>query len=220
MANKLLTSPKGVAIWPRLNEPDTKFDEAGVYEVRLAFEPDTPGLDEFVEKLEAVRDEKLEEQKEALIKAGKKGLVSKLTANDVTAPEEDDETGEETGRVIVKFKMKASGVSKKTGRPWTRRPDLFNAKGVKLRKPPKVGGGSILKVSFNPVGYYIAKDKLVGVTCYMEAVQVIELVEFGQKDAGGYGFGEEEGYDGVPEDDEIDSGSYSAADGDEEDDGL
>ena len=32
-------SPKGTAVWPRLNEPDTKFKPEGEYTVSLAFDP-------------------------------------------------------------------------------------------------------------------------------------------------------------------------------------
>ena len=30
-----MTSPKGTAVWPWLNEPDTRFDDNGVYTVQL-----------------------------------------------------------------------------------------------------------------------------------------------------------------------------------------
>ena len=33
--NKTFTTPKGVAYFPYISQPDTKFDEAGVYKVNL-----------------------------------------------------------------------------------------------------------------------------------------------------------------------------------------
>jgi hypothetical protein len=34
------TTPKGRALWPRLNEPDTKFKEEGEYSVKLILPAD------------------------------------------------------------------------------------------------------------------------------------------------------------------------------------
>ena len=35
-----VVSPKGVAIYPKLNTPSTNFDADGVYEVKLKFDPE------------------------------------------------------------------------------------------------------------------------------------------------------------------------------------
>ena len=58
--NVRITTPTGVAQWPRLNEPDTKFDKDGVYSVGLRLPKDDAGelistiskvLDDFVTKI-------------------------------------------------------------------------------------------------------------------------------------------------------------------------
>jgi len=197
--SKNMTSPKGTARWTTLNKPDVRFKAEGVYEVKMAFDGDDDAVQKLVAKLEKVRDEKFDEIVEELKADGKGGLASKIKKVAVIEVEEDPESGEETGKLIRKFKMTASGVSKKTGKKWTRQPKLFNARGVELKSAPNVGSGSILKISFEPFGYYSPKDKEVGVSCRLEAVQIIDLVAFGERDASGYGFGEEEGYDDVPE---------------------
>lgn len=210
---KLITTPKGTALWTSLNRPDTKFKAEGVYEVKMAFDGDDEAVQKMVAKLEKLRDEKYDEIVEELKADGKAGLASKIKKVAVFEIEEDPQTGEETGRLIKKFKMTASGVSKKTGKKWTRKPKLFNARGVELKVPPSVGSGSVLKISFDPFPYYSPKDKEVGLSTRLEAAQIIELVSFGERDASGYGFGEEDGYDDVPEGRPVDDDDDMAADG-------
>jgi hypothetical protein len=99
---------------------------------------------------------------------------------------------------MIKAKMKASGVYKsgpKTGQRWERKPNIYDAKGNALKNPPKIGGGSIVKMNIELNPYYAASDGKVGTSFRLNAVQVIELVEFGGKSASGFGFGEEDGDD-------------------------
>lgn len=200
MAKKLVTTPKGVALWTSLNKPDVRYKAEGVYEVKLAFDGDDEAVQKLATKLEQLRDEKYDEIVAELTADGKAGLAKKITKVPVFEVEEDAESGEETGRLIKKFKMTASGVSKKTGKNWSRSPDIFNAKGVQLKTAPNIGSGSAMKVSFDPYPYYSPKDKEVGLSARLEGVQILELVQYGARDASGYGFAEEDGYDDVPED--------------------
>lgn len=213
-------TPKGVAIFPHLNTPDTKFDKAGQYRVRLAFTTDTPGLEEFREKLQKHIDERFEAEALALKEQGKAGLVKKLKKTEPLKVEEDPETGEPTGRLILSAKMKASGTSQKTGKPWTRKPDFFDAKGKALKNPPMIGGGSELKLQVELGSYYIAKDQEAGVTAYLNAVQIIRLVQYGSRDAASYGFGEEEGdeLDDTPDSGDSAFDDESAGSGNDDDD--
>lgn len=68
-------------------------------------------------------------------------------AADLPYFDEVDEDGNDTGRVIASFKSTASGVSKKTGKPWKRTVPLFDAKGQPIKKP--VDGGSVLIVAYS-----------------------------------------------------------------------
>lgn len=184
------TTPRGYAVWPKLDEPDTKFEAEGVYTVklRLSAEQAQPYVD-LIDKLAA--DHLAKCQAEEKNPAKKKKL--KLT-DDMPYRADLDKEGNETGEMILGFKMKASGVSKKTGKPWTRKPAVFDAKGKALTPVPKIGGGSTIKVSCiyepwdNPKGE-------VGVSARLEAVQLIELRSFGDRSASDHGFGEEEGYE-------------------------
>ncbi|EQB10395.1 hypothetical protein [Novosphingobium lindaniclasticum] len=242
IAGPKFTTPRAPAIWPRLNEPDTKHDAAGVYECKQELQLDDPVVQKIKAKAMELAQAKFAEIKEQfegdskvffdedeyeakvseLKAAGKKALAEKLkliTLVEPLAPEIDDE-GDETGTCMLKCKMKASGVYKtgpKTGQRWERKPNIFNAKGKQLASPPKIGGGSDVKMSIELSPYYAANDGKVGVTFRMEAIQLITLVQFGQRDAAGYGFGAEDG-DDIGDDDNTSGGfSNESGSGDEDD---
>ena len=203
-------TPKGTAVgYQSLNTPDTKFNKAGVYKTKLAIDADDAGLAKLRETVEQMIDEKHSEIVAELTADKKAAVAKKVTKrdlDDIFKPEEDEDTGEETGRIVITAKMTASGVGKKG--PWERKPGIFDAKGKKLNRPPIIGSGSELKLSIELFPYYAANDKEVGVSFRLEAVQVIKLVSRGARDAAGYGFGEEDG----DEIDDLDGGSDFAAD--------
>lgn len=219
-----LITPRGVGIYPKLNTPDTKFDADGVYEVKLRIDPeatdgiigkDTASWAEIVEALETLRDETLKEKKAELAASKDPKAKAKAKTIDVVeigGPDYDGE-GEETGNIVIKAKMKASGISKKDQKPWTRKPVLFDAKGKKLpADAPPIYGGSELKVACTALAYYNAKDNVVGVTLQLEAVQVIQLVSGGGgRSAEAYGFGAEDGYEASDGNDDAPFGDTSDA---------
>lgn len=192
-------SPKGRAIYPKLDAPDYKFDAAGSYSVKLSVPADE--VEETTAKLQVMLDEFVVAKKAELRAAAKdkKGLAvaeKKIAAFDVAEIFKDDlnDEGEPNGNVIMSFKMKASGVVKKTGKAFTRKPSVFDAKGKKLDPCPPVWGGSILKVSGDALPYYMASTNGVGITMYLSGVQIIDLKSGGNRDAADFGFGEEEGF--------------------------
>jgi hypothetical protein len=200
----MIVTPRGTAVFPKLNTPDTKFDAAGVYETKLRLSPDSDDAvigkqsvtqAELFEALEAMRDKFLAEKK-AELAASKdpkaKAKAKTISAKDIGEPGLDDD-GNEDGTRIIKVKMKASGTSAKG--PWTRQPKLFDAKNKTIDiKGPAIYGGSILKCAAKAVPYYMAQENSVGVSLYLEAVQVLDLVSGGGRSASAYGFGTEDGY--------------------------
>ncbi len=209
--NERFVTPRAPAIWPRLNAPDTKFDSDGVYSAKLAFDGDDDAANALIGKLKAKRDAAF---KEFISENPKHKKVAKVV--DFFHAEIDDE-GEETGRITMNFKMKAKVTAKKTGKVYTMKPTILNAKKVVLKNPPNIGSGSTLKVSFEAIPYFNAKDKEFGLTLRLVAVQVIELVEFGGTAAAANDFDDEDGYDGEGvERDDSDDGD-DADDEDEED---
>lgn len=184
-------TPVGQAKFPKLTEPDTKWDAAGAYSVKLLFEEGSAEANDLAKKIDEAH---------AAAVASYRAELSDRAAEDMKAADkpytyDTDGDGEETGFTKFSFKMKASGTNKKTNKPWTMRPGLFNAKGDVLDLGIQIWGGTKMRVAYQIAPFY---TKLVGagVSLRLEAVQVIDLVGPGQKSADQYGFGEEEGYDG------------------------
>lgn len=218
-----IVTPRGVAIYPKLNKPDTKFYADGVYETKLKFDPDatdgvigkkTASWADIKAAIDANQEEFLKAKKAELAKGDGKAKNKAKSIESIewgVEPDVNDE-GEETGLIVVKAKMKASGKSKKDGSKWERSPRLFDAKGKLMPADKAIWGGSTLKVAGKVVPYYNAKDNVVGSTFYLEGVQVIDLVSGGGRDAGSMGFVEEDGYT-------AEETPFGAEDGDAGDDG-
>lgn len=211
--NPLARTPKGVAIYPKLNEPDTKYSPAGskgTYSTKLAFQAGDPELDAFIAAAVAVRDKAYDERAAELVKDGKAGLVKLLQKAPVGVEEMDPATGETTGRIILNVKMNAGGIIKngpRAGQPWDQKPDYFTAAGAKLVNPPKIGGGSLLKANVELDPYFVEKDKTIGVTLRLKAIQIITLVVGGSRSFADHGFGAEDGDD--IEDQAPDTGGFN-----------
>jgi hypothetical protein len=206
---EIVHSPKGVAIYPYLNRPDTKFDAKGVYKVDLRVPGDE--ADDLIAKITATQEEAAAMAKKKAAEQKKKG--KKVTPKEADLPyfEACDEDGNETGEVVFRFKSTASGVSKKTGKKWQRKIPLFDSKG----KPSKasVYGGSTLIVAFTVEPWVNPKCEY-GVKLQMEAVQIIELVTgSGQRSATEYGFGTVEGGYEADDESEDDEDEGSSEDG-------
>jgi len=169
MPNTTLTTPAGIARYPSLNRPDTKFDDIGVFKVNLELsaEDAKPFLDDVEEILaEFVANKKRELKKDKL----------KMHA----APWEEND-----GVVQLKLKVKAIGKTK-AGEEYSRQPKLFGADGQPLEA--NVGGGSKIKVAVVPYAWYTASLG-AGITLQPKAVQVLELLTWGDGgSAASYGF--------------------------------
>lgn len=180
-----MTSPKGIAKYPWLTKPDTKFKEEGEYKVDLVVSK--KDAEPLIKSITAARDKFAASEK-----AKKKAPLP--WADDV------DDNGKKTGKVVFKFRVKA-----KTG-DWDRKPKLFDTKGGRV-SDVSVGGGTTMKVSFDLYTWNVASLG-AGVTLQPVAVQLIDLVEY-QGGAGGnaedFGFGEEEGSFESDGDDDLES---------------
>jgi len=215
--NPTLLTPALIAIWPKLNEPDTKFNAAGEFHTKGALDGDAPETQAFIAKLEKIRDEFFDATVERLTAEKKAGKAKNLKKLEVAKPELDEETGDETGRLTINAKLKHK-VTTKSGKSWTQKPDFFNAQRVSLKNPPKIGGGSKLKLFVEANPYLRETDGVVGVSLRLKAVQIITLVSGGARSAEQYGFGEEDGDDVY---DVEDTGNDAAPfDGDDADDDV
>ncbi|MCA8110279.1 hypothetical protein [Burkholderia cepacia] len=202
-------TPRGIFRYPALTKPDYGNDQFpkpdGEYKVQLVLT--TEEAQPLINKLQAEYDKAIEAAEEAFkgLKVEQRKKLKEVTKNDLYSTEYDQETEEPTGNLIFKFSMKASGVSKRDQKPWTRKPAIFNAKGVALKNPPNIWGGTEGKVSFEASPYFIPGTGAAGLSLRLQAVQILELVSEGSRSASSFGFGQEEGYDEAnefPEDDQ------------------
>lgn len=193
MAAKFITSPKGAAHYPWLTEPDTKFDPAGVYKTGLIVPAEEAAP--FIERMEALFDEAWKAECQS------KGKKLKKAPFPWEEQEEDD-------TVKFDFKLKSTVETKKG--TIVRKVTLVDSKGKPLNpKTIKVGGGSTIKISFQPYLWF-SPSVGFGLQLQMAAVQIIDLKEYkaGDRD---YGFGEEQGgfeASDVPEADDADDHGF------------
>lgn len=201
------TTPKGTFRYPALDKPDYGTDEHpkpnGEFKTQMLFtEAEAESL---IKSLKPIHEQAIKdgEAEFAKLKVDQRKKLKELSVNDLYSIEYDKETEEPTGNLIFKFSMQASGLNKKKER-WERKPAVFDAKGKPMLKVPAVWGGTVGRVSYEAVPYFIAGTGTAGVKLRLNAAQIIDLVSGGQRDAGAYGFGEEDGYEAgedQPEDD-------------------
>jgi hypothetical protein len=122
-------------------------------------------------------------------------LKNTLTTQDVCQPVFDRETGDDTGNVEFKFKLKAK-VQKRDGTYYEQQPAVLDSKKVPMTNDILIGNGSRVKVAFEPIPYVMASTKKAGVSLRLKAVQVIDLVEYGNSAASV--FDEEDGFVAPP----------------------
>lgn len=182
MANDYIgvVTPAGTAIYPHLTQPDTKFNAMGEYKVSLA-------VDEAEAAPLIANIEQATKQAEKLIPQGKRPKM----AEPPYFNEVDDE-GQDTGRIVFKFKMKAK-INTKDGRTIEMSPKLFDSQGTLVNDVDSIWGGSTLRVSADLVPYYVATTG-AGVSARLKAVQIIELKTGGGSNASSFGFEATEGY--------------------------
>lgn len=194
----VLVTPKGVAKFAWLNKPDTKYKAEGEYHVTLAFDADVFETAPIKSKDPALNGKSLkqliEETTKAAVAEAKKEnpkVAKQIKAGNGYTMETDDE-GNETGRVLVNVKMKASFKDKKTQEEVNIKPVVYSADRQELKNPPLIYGGSTLKALFTLSPYYVAGQKTAGCTLRLRGVQIIELAER----SGGYEdlLDDEEGY--------------------------
>lgn len=218
---KQLTTPIAVFKYAHLNKADTRYKDEGEYSVTVAMDKDDPETEAFIEQLEALVPEQEAKAQEGWDNASprQKAAWKKPKKGDpITEPtimpfyeEELDEAGEPTGRVLFKFKTKAT--FERDGRTVKKQVTLVDGRGsvIPAKKRPLVYAGTEGRVAFT-VGYaFIAKDAEAFMSFYLNQVQITKLSSGG----GGSAFGAVEGSDFSAEDLEEYEGNASASEGEE-----
>jgi hypothetical protein len=189
MADKItLTTPKGIAVFPALIRPDTKFDELGQYKCDLRVP--VQEAQGFIKKIEDVYRNHIGKAHPKNPESGNK--------NALYAVERDDD-GNATGNVILKIRVKNK--LRKDGEVWDRRPRLFDAKLNPLTGIKSIWGGTEMKVSCEV--YCWSNGATKGVSLQPLGVQILKLVEGtgGGADASSMGFEAEDGFTAEEADD-------------------
>jgi hypothetical protein len=191
-----ITTPVGVARYPFLLRPNTRFDPDGEYRVTL-----------ILSKAEA--QALIDTIDEALKASMEKAIAENPAKVDKIYPAKPpysgiiNEAGEETDLVQFNFKSKAKIKPRNGAEPFFIKLAIFDAKGQTISQDVRIGTGTKMKICAELVPYF---TDLVGagVKLRLKAVQITELVEYTGPTASQFGFGLEDGYDTtvVPEEDE------------------
>lgn len=223
-----ITTSRGVFIYPRLTEPDTKFVKPdGEYHTKFALDADDPLVEQLDTLLEEYIDSELPniEARANGLKGAKLKKVMKTVeqaqkreTNELYEVEYDDE-GEETGRVLFKFKLKA--VVKTEKKTWEQKPRLFDASAEPIPDGTvNPWTGTEGKVNIEVFPYFMEKDGVFGLSLRLVGAQILKLVQGSGKGASASDMGfeqEEDGY--VANNRESDSGFDAETGEDSEDEG-
>jgi hypothetical protein len=174
-------TPKGVAVYPWLNTPDTKFSPEGDYKVTLKLSAEE--AEPLIQKVTKITDDFFDEV------VSKDPKAKNLKIN-YPFDEEMDDQGNSTGNYLFKFKQKAQ-ITSKEGKNYNMNVALFDAK----RNPTtvQVGGGSEIKIAATVWPYVMQSSKTVGLSLKPTAVQIIKLSSVGSAHASSM-FQNEEGF--------------------------
>lgn len=149
-----LTLPKGVARFPSLHRPDTKFNELGVYKANVAVPAEE--AEAAIKQLQAIAKAEL-------------GKALPKSDNSLWKMEIDD-NGDETGMVM--FKASVKNIQKKDGELWDRKPKQYDAD-LKVVNEVVYGGSELIVNCEVRVWEFSGKK---GISLQPRAVQIIKLV--------------------------------------------
>jgi hypothetical protein len=197
-----LYTPVGVAIYPHLLTPDTKFiGSSGIpaYKCKLRLE-DNEELAAFRAQAEAFFKGCYDAFIEANPKFKRTAKVKYEAFRQVVG---DD--GEFTGEIEIVTKLNSQFKDKKTGKVSNQRPKLVDAKNREC-VPASIWGGSKLRLAVRPL--FTNQGAEITYAWRLVAVQIIELVKGGG--GAGVNFGEADGYD-AGDDEEASFGPPAAA---------
>ena len=181
-----LTTPICKLQYPKLIEPETKFNPEGVYKAVGVIDASTAG------DLADLLDDLLAKHK-ASLKAQDPSKKDWKLADLPYGFEEIDGSPS----FLIKAKMKAKGIDR-DGRAWSAAPALFDAKGLPVKDRDSLKGmwsGTTARINFEACPFYQSAIG-AGITLRLKAVQIIDLVEGGGS-AQSFGFGEESGWSGA-----------------------
>jgi len=194
--DNMIVTPTGTASWPKLDQPDTKYQKDGStdpkdkeYTVDLILDPSNPDVDLFLSQL----DERVEEAYAEAIVDMDEDEIEEFRRAKPYKFEKNRETKEKTGNVVMSFKKPAFWVEDGgEAKPLPVR--LFDAAGGIFKTPEgsQLSSGSQIQVAFICEPYNFGGK--AGVTRKLAAVRVLEAHYY----TGGGGAAEDFGFDSAP----------------------
>jgi len=170
---EVFTTPVGELVYPWLTRADTRYEPDGMFQTKLLLPFD--GAQELIARLEGIRTDFIH----TLSVVDQK----KLNPSEVFELELDEESGDETGNVLLRFKLRQN-ITPKTGEPFSQSVVLVDAATGEAITAP-IYGGTMARLKGQVVPYTNAAQKTVGVTLRLRACQVHELVT-GTGDGGAF----------------------------------
>ena len=208
MIKEIINTPQGIARYPWLNTPDTKFGSPGDYKTGLIMDPSqASGYDAFatkyasfkkramadcVEQIQAALDEIPDTPQNKAKRAKFSGMISNIDEvfKDPLTDEYDD-TGNLTGSKILDCKSKAEWKDPKSGNVISFKPEQYDSTGKPMESEVMISGGTVLCMKVTLSNYFIPATGICGIAKpKIHACQVIKLSSSGS--AGG-GFGAVDG---------------------------
>lgn len=166
MAAKTMVSPQGKLKWAHIFVPDTKFKSEGQYHTKL--EVPVEAGSELKDSIDRVYENW---KKDILATKGDKNYREFLPYKIL-----QDEEGLETD-ISFHFKMKASGVNNKTGKPFTQRPFVIGPDKTPITNVEgMIGNGSTAKIAYEFFPYEFGTS--IGVQLRLRGIQVLDVVEY------------------------------------------
>ena len=156
-----LLTPVGEAKWAHVQEPKPGFTDKDdpKYCIDVVFDTDDKEWTEWAKGVKKLADE-----------AGGGNPVKWEKVKDPNDPQKKVKTG----RLVASFHTSAKF-----------KPGLFDYRGVPMDDETLIGNGSMVRINYSPKEYTGFGG---GVTLYLNAVQVMDLVEFSKNSAADYGF--------------------------------
>jgi hypothetical protein len=158
---------KGTCEWAKVFKPDTQFNADGVFSIDILLtEKDADTVRKSLLPIAQEEFDKLSAEKPVLKKQG--SVVDFVK-------EVYDEDGETVG---YKMTLKQGAKGNNKGEVFDVTIPVVDGKGNTMNGSQLIGNGSTVACMFEPVAYFNAKDKAVGVTLRLKQVKVLELVSY------------------------------------------
>lgn len=171
---KALVTPTGNALWAKVTEPQSnKFNPTPMYSMSVIFTPEE--AEGFKGKMQALLDNFYDETF-AEIKPAKQKTLAKADL----FREAEDKDGNLTGELELRTKQFSKDFKGKD-----QIMPIVDSSGKDITEGcPLVGNGSRVRAKVFPKLYYMASTNTVGISFRLNAVQIIELVEYGNASGG------------------------------------